>query len=150
MGGMSVSVQSAIDIDASVAEVLEVIGDVESLPDWSGAHKAVEIRGTDDNGWPLLVWSRIAQFGVSDEMLASYEWLDDGVRWTLAEPSGSQKEQNARYTVTDNGDGTCHVVFDLEVELRIKLPGMVVKKAQKSVADTATKGLKAEVERRRG
>jgi len=147
---MSVSVQSATDIAAPVMEVMEVIADVESLPGWSDAHKAVEIRETDEEGWPTLVWSKISQFGVADEMLVRYEWYEGEVSWALAEPSGSQKEQNARYTLTDNGDGTTHVVFDLEVELKIKLPGMIVKKGQKLVADTATRGLKQEVERRQG
>ena len=42
------------------------------------------------------------------------------------------------------------VVFDLEVELKAKLPGMVVKKAQKHIADVATAGLREEVLRRYG
>ena len=146
---MAVSVQSVTDIKASVSEIMEVLADVESLVDWSSAHRKVEIREADEDGWPLVVWEKISEFGVSDEMVVQYEWYDGEVSWSLVS-SGTQKIQNARYTLTDNGDGSTHVVFDLEVELKIKLPGMVVKKAQKSVADTATKGLKAEVERRRG
>ncbi|HHX86150.1 MAG TPA: cyclase [Actinomycetales bacterium] len=144
---MAVSVQSVIDIEASVSEIMEVLADVESLVDWSAAHRAVDIREADDDGWPLVVWEKISQFGVSDEMVVQYEWYDGEVSWSLVE-SGTQKIQNARYTLTDNGDGTTHVVFDLEVELKIKLPGMVVKKAQKSIADTATTGLRDEVLRR--
>ena len=145
---MSVSVQSVIDIEASVSEIMEVMADVESLVDWSAAHRAVEIREADEDGWPILVWEKISQFGVSDEMVVKYEWYDGEVSWTLVE-SGTQKVQNARYTLTDKGDGTTHVVFDLEVDLKIKLPGMVMKKAQKSIADTATKGLRDEVLRRK-
>ena len=145
---MTTSVQSSTDISATIPEVMEVLADVESLTDWSGAHKAVEIKEADGDGWPILVWSRISQFGVSDEMTVRYEWYDGEVNWHLEEPSGSQKSQNATYTLTDNGDGTTHVVFDLEVDLKVRLPGMVVSKAQKTIADTATKGLKKEVERR--
>ena len=144
---MAVSVQSVLDIEASVSEIMEVLADVESLVDWSAAHRAVDIREADDDGWPLVVWEKISQFGVSDEMVVQYEWYDGEVSWSLVE-SGTQKIQNARYTLTDNGEGTIHVVFDLEVELKIKLPGMVVKKAQKSIADTATTGLRDEVLRR--
>ncbi|MFL0578770.1 SRPBCC family protein [Dietzia sp. 179-F 9C3 NHS] len=144
---MAVSVQSVTDIEASVSEIMEVLADVESLVDWSAAHKAVEVREADADGWPLVVWEKISQFGVSDEMVVQYEWYDGEVSWSLVE-SGTQKIQNARYTLTDNGDGTTHVVFDLEVDLKIKLPGMVVKKAQKAIADTATKGLRDEVLRR--
>lgn len=146
---MAVSVQSVTDIKASVSEIMEVLADVESLVDWSSAHRKVEIREADEDGWPLVVWEKISEFGVSDEMVVQYEWYDGEVSWSLVS-SGTQKIQNARYTLTDNGDGSTHVVFDLEVELKIKLPGMVVKKAQKSIADVATKGLRDEVMRRQG
>lgn len=146
---MAVSVQSVTDIKASVAEIMEVMADVESLVDWSSAHRAVEIREADDEGWPIVVWEKVAQYGITDEMVVKYEWYDGEVNWSLIE-SVSQKMQNARYTLTDNGDGTTHVVFDLEVDLKVKLPSLVIKKAQKSIADIATKGLKEEVLRRQG
>lgn len=146
---MAVSVQSVTTIEAGIPEIMEVLADVESLVNWSDAHRAVEIREADEEGWPILVWTKISQFGVSDEMVVRYEWYDGEVSWSLVE-SGSQKAQNARYQLTDNGDGTTGVVFDIEVDLKIKLPGMVVKKAQKHIAELATKGLRTEVLRRYG
>ena len=146
---MAVSVQSVITIEAGIPEIMEVLADVKSLVDWSDAHRAVEVREADDDGWPILVWEKISQFGVADEMVVRYEWYDGEVTWSLVE-SGSQKLQNARYTLEDNGDGTTKVTFDLEVDLKIKLPGMVVKKAQKHIAELATKGLRTEVLRRHG
>jgi len=146
---MTVSVQSTTTIEAGVPEIMAVLADVESLVEWSDAHRAVEVREADDEGWPIVVWERLSQYGVTDEMVIRYEWYDGEVSWTLVE-SDSQKLQNARYTLTDNGDGTTEVVFDLEVDLKIKLPGMVVRKAQKHVADVATKGLRDEVLRRYG
>lgn len=146
---MAVSVRSTTDIEAGIPEIMEVLADVESLVDWSAAHRGIEIREADEDGWPIVVWEKVSQFGVSDEMVVRYEWYEGEVLWTLVE-SGAQKLQNAHYTLTDNGDGSTHVVFDLEVDLKIKLPGMVVKKAQKMIADTATTGLRDEVLRRHG
>lgn len=144
---MAVSVQSVITIEAGIPEIMAVLADVETLVDWSDAHRAVEVREADEDGWPILVWERISQAGITDEMVVKYEWYDGEVSWSLVE-SGAMKAQNARYQLTDNGDGTTHVVFDLEVDLKIKIPGMLVKKAQKGIADTATKGLRKEVLRR--
>ena len=144
---MAVSVQSVITIEAGIPEIMAVMADVETLVDWSDAHRAVEVREADEDGWPILVWERISQAGITDEMVVKYEWYDGEVSWSLVE-SGAMKAQNARYQLTDNGDGTTHVVFDLEVDLKIKIPGMLVKKAQKGIADTATKGLRKEVLRR--
>ena len=144
---MAVSVQSVITIEAGIPEIMAVMADVESLVNWSDAHRAVEVREADKDGWPIIVWEKISQVGMTDEMVVKYEWYDGEVSWSLIE-SGAMKAQNARYQLTDNGDGTTHVVFDLEVDLKIKLPGMVVKKAQKVIADTATKDLRKEVLRR--
>lgn len=146
---MAVSVRSTTDIKAGISEIMEVMADVESLVEWSTAHRGVEIREADEEGWPIVVWQKVSQFGVSDEMVVRYEWYEGEVQWTLVE-SGAQKLQNAHYTLTDNGDGSTHVVFDLEVDLKITLPRMVIKKAQKVIADTATTGLRDEVMRRQG
>lgn len=145
---MTVSITKETDISATVAEVMDVLADVESLPQWSSAHKEAEILEADAEGWPLKVRAAIQQFGISDEMLLDYTWYDGEVSWQLAEPSNALKVQNASYVITDNGDGTSHVVFNLEVDLKIKLPSLVVKQAQKLIADVSTKGLKKEVERR--
>ena len=146
---MAVSVQSVTTIEAGVPEIMAVLADVESLVDWSEAHREVEVREADDEGWPIVVWEKISQYGMTEEMVVRYEWCDGEVSWTL-ESATNQKLQNARYSLTDNGDGTTRVVFDLEVELKAKLPGMVVKKAQKHIADVATAGLREEVLRRYG
>lgn len=146
---MAVSVQSVTTIEAGIPEILAVLADVESLVDWSEAHRAVEVREADDEGWPIVVWEKISQYGMTEEMVVRYEWYDGEVSWTL-ESGTNQKVQNARYVLTDNGDGSTRVVFDLEVELKAKLPGVVVKKAQKHIADVATAGLREEVLRRYG
>ncbi|AWH94031.1 SRPBCC family protein [Dietzia lutea] len=146
---MAVSVQSVTTIEAGVPEIMAVLADVESLVDWSEAHRAVEVREADDDGWPIVVWEQISQYGMTEEMVVRYEWYDGEVSWTL-ESGTNQMVQNARYVLTDNGDGTTRVVFDLEVELKAKLPGVVVKKAQKHIADVATAGLREEVLRRYG
>ena len=146
---MAVSVQSVTEIEAGIPEIMEVLADVGSLVDWSDAHRQVEVREADEEGWPIVVWEKISQFGVADEMVVKYEWYEGEVSWSLVK-SGTQKVQNARYVLTDNGDGTTKVVFDLEVELKIKLPGAVLKKAQKHIADVATTGLRNEVLRRYG
>ncbi|OAH54148.1 cyclase [Dietzia cinnamea] len=146
---MAVSVQSVTTIEAGIPEIMAVLADVESLVDWSEAHRAVEVREADDEGWPIVVWEKISQYGMTEEMVVRYEWYDGEVSWTL-ESGTNQKVQNARYVLTDNGDGSTRVVFDLEVELKAKLPGVVVKKAQKHIADVATAGLREEVLRRYG
>jgi len=64
---------------------------------------------------------------------------DDGVSWTLVS-SKQQRAQDARYTLTPDGDIT-QVRFDLTVDLLVPLPGFLIKKGAQGLMDTAVEGL---------
>ena len=55
--------------------------------------------------------------------------------------------QHGAYRLTPTDSGT-RVEFELEVDLKIKLPGLIVKRGQKAAVETAKKGLIAEARRR--
>ncbi len=144
---MAVTGHSEIEIAATPAEVMAAIADVEALPSWSSTHKSVVVEERFDDGRPKRVRSTMTVMGINDEQVAEYTWNgDESVRWSLLE-SDQQKSQEGSYVLTPSGDGT-KVVFDLAVETKIALPGFIVKKAQKSGVETATKGLKKFVEKR--
>ncbi|AZG46150.1 SRPBCC family protein [Gordonia insulae] len=143
---MAVSAKIDFDVAAPPSVVMEVLLDIESLPDWSGPHKEAQILSTNDDGTPDQVRVVVTAAGISDEQTLSYTWTDNSCTWDLVE-ANQLSEQHGVYTITPKGDGT-HIEFTLDVELKIKLPGLIVKRAQKMAVDTARKGLTAEVERR--
>ncbi|WP_026919104.1 SRPBCC family protein [Gordonia shandongensis] len=143
---MAVSASTEFDLNAPLSLVMEVLLDVESLPDWSGPHKSAEILSEDSEGRPGRVKVAVSAVGITDEQTLDYTWTDTTCTWDLVE-SGQLSEQHGVYTLTDNGD-TTHVKFDLTVDLKIKMPGLLIKRAQKTAVDTARKGLTDEVKRR--
>ncbi|GAB38742.1 MULTISPECIES: SRPBCC family protein [Gordonia] len=143
---MAVSAKTEFDIAAPLSVVMEVLMDVESLPEWSGPHKAAQIVSTHDDGTPDEVSMTVNAAGINDDQSVNYSWTDTTCEWTLIK-STTLSEQQGKYTLTDNGDST-HVEFELLVDLKIKLPGLIVKRGQKVAVDTARKGLTAEAERR--
>ena len=143
---MAVSAKTEFDIAAPLSVVMEVLMDVESLPEWSGPHKAAQIVSTHDDGTPDEVSMTVNAAGINDDQSVNYSWTDTTCEWTLIK-STTLSEQLGKYTLTDNGDST-HVEFELLVDLKIKLPGLIVKRGQKVAVDTARKGLTAEAERR--
>ena len=143
---MAVSAKTEFDIAAPLSVVMEVLMDVESLPEWSGPHKAAQIVSTHDDGTPDEVSMTVNAAGINDDQSVNYAWTDTTCEWTLIK-STTLSEQQGKYTLTDNGDST-HVEFELLVDLKIKLPGLIVKRGQKVAVDTARKGLTAEAERR--
>ena len=143
---MAVSASTEFDLKAPLALVMEVLLDVESLPEWSGPHKSAKILTEDADGRPARVEVSVSAVGMTDNQTLDYSWTDNTCTWDLVE-SDQLSEQHGVYTLTENGD-TTHVKFDLTVDLKIKLPGLIVKRAQKMAVDTAKKGFGEEVKRR--
>ncbi|MGC4935004.1 SRPBCC family protein [Gordonia sp. DT30] len=145
---MAVSAKTEFDVAVPPSVVMEVLLDVESLPEWSGPHRSATIISEHDDGTPDQVSITVSAVGVNDDQTVAYTWTDNSCTWELVE-SKMLAEQRGKYTVTPSGDGS-HVQFELEIDLKVKLPGMLVKRGQKTAVETAKKGLTAEVERRAG
>ncbi|MGV9827746.1 MULTISPECIES: SRPBCC family protein [unclassified Gordonia (in: high G+C Gram-positive bacteria)] len=143
---MAVTAKTEFDIAAPPAVVMEVLMDIESLPDWSGPHKAAKIVSTHDDGTPDEALLTVNALGINDEQTVNYTWTENTCEWTLSKAT-TLSEQDGKYTITPDGDGS-HVEFELVIDLKIKLPGLIVKRGQKIAIDTARKGLTAEAERR--
>ncbi|MDL9936953.1 SRPBCC family protein [Gordonia sp. ABSL1-1] len=143
---MAVSAKTSFDVAAPVSVVMEVLLDVESLPEWSGPHREAEILTEHPDGSPETVRMVVSTGPITDEQTCSYTWTDNSCEWDLVE-SNSLKHQHGRYVVTETPKGS-HVDFELEIDLKIKLPGLIVKQGQRVAVDTAKKGLTAEAQRR--
>ena len=140
---MPITESREVVIEATPQEILDVLFDLESLTDWSSAHQEVEILERDDAGHPKKSRQVVKIVGISDEQVVDHSIYDDGVGWTLVS-SKQQRAQDARYTLTPEGDGT-RVRFELTVDLTAPLPGFLVRKGAKGLLDTATEGLRKRV-----
>ncbi|MBV8789610.1 MAG: SRPBCC family protein [Mycobacterium sp.] len=140
---MAITETREVVIDATPDEIMDVLFDLESLPEWSSVHRKVEILERDDEGHPSRSKQVVKLVGVSDEQELAYSVHDDGVSWTLISAK-QQRAQEGRYTLSPEGDST-RVRFDLTVDLLMPVPGFLVKKGASSLLDTATKGLRDRV-----
>jgi len=140
---MAVTASREVVIEATPDEIMDVLFDIETLPDWSSVHQKVEVLERDDQGHPLKSRQVVKLVGFSEEQELAYTVYDDGVGWTLIKAK-QQKAQNGRYTLTPDGDST-RVRFDLTVELSMPVPGFFVRQGTKVLMDMATKGLRKRV-----
>ena len=140
---MAVKDSREVVIEASPEEILAVIADVKSAPTWSSQYQSAEVLDTYKDGRPKQVKMKVKAAGITDEQTVEYIWGENTAGWTLIK-AGQLKTQNARYTLTPQGDKT-KVRFDIEVDLSIPLPGFIVKQAIKGAVDTATNGLRKQV-----
>ncbi len=141
--------ESSLLIDASPGEVLDVIADFEAYPEWAGEVKDVAIVAEDGDGWADQVRFTLDAGAIKDTYTLEYEWdvVEDGtgvVSWSLVSAT-VLKAMNGSYTLTAQGEGT-QVTYRLAVDVKIPMIGMLKRKAEKVIVDTALKELKKRVE----
>jgi ribosome-associated toxin RatA of RatAB toxin-antitoxin module len=142
---MAVSGTTEFDVSVSPEQVMDAVAAIEDLPQRSSAHKSAEVESRYDDGRPRRVRAKVSAAGFSDEVVTDYTWDEPrSVTWTLAE-SSVQSEQVATYTLTPTDSGT-HVRLDLEIGVKIPMPGFVLKRVLKSALDTGSKDFKKYVE----
>lgn len=143
------STQSIV-IEAPAPEIMTVISDFGSYPEWAEAVKEAEILSHDDAGRAEQVRFVLDAGVVKDTYVLAYEWADDelSVSWTLTEGQ-VQKAQQGSYRLRPDGSGTTEVTYNLAVDMAIPMIGMFKRKAEKMIMDTALKELKRRVEAQR-
>ena len=82
---------------------------------------------------------------VKDDYVLEYTWDGDHrVSWNLVKGQ-MQKRQEGSYTL-DETDGRTEVTYKITIDLSIPMLGMIKRKAEKVILDTALKELKKRVE----
>ena len=140
---MAISDSREVVIEATPEEILDVIADVETMPEWSSQQQSVEILEGGDDGRPRRVKMKVKSAGISDEQVVDYTWTDDGASWTLVS-AGQLRSQDAKYTLTPEGDKT-RVKFELTIDPSVPMPGFILKRAIKGAMETSTDGLRKRV-----
>ena len=140
---MAVSDSREVVIEATPAEILDVIADVEATPTWSPQYQSSEIIDRYDDGRPKQARMVIKAAGLTDTQVIEYTWTDSSVSWTLVS-AGQLKSQDAKYTLTEDGDKT-KVRFDMKVDPSVPIPGFLLKRTIKGGMETATDGLRKQV-----
>ena len=135
----------SITVDAPAADVMAVIADFPAYPQWVAAAKKVEVEETGDDGRATRVHFVLDAGAVKDDYVLAYTWDGDRkVSWTLVKGQ-MQKRQDGSYTLAET-DGKTEVTYSITIDLSIPMLGMIKRKAEKVILDTALKELKKRVE----
>ena len=142
---MAEQTTSSIVIDAPPAEVMAVIADFPAYPEWAQGMKQAEVVEGGTDGRADRVHFELEATPIKDSYTLSYDWKgDSSVTWELVEGK-MLKAMEGAYVLRPAGEGT-EVTYRLSVELSIPMIGMLRRKAEKVIIDTALKGLKKRVE----
>ena len=138
--------KSSISIAADQPEVMAVIADFAAYPQWAAAVRSAEVIHRDPEGRPSQVRFSLDAGMIKDSYVLGYQWDGDAsVRWDLAEPGTVVSAMTGGYFLAGQPAGT-DVTYELSVDVRMPLLGMLKRRAEKMIIDTALKGLKSRVE----
>jgi ribosome-associated toxin RatA of RatAB toxin-antitoxin module len=141
--------ESSIVVHAEPTPVLDVIADFEAYPEWTGAVLEIEVLGTGEDGLADKVRFVLDAGAIRDTYTLAYEWDFDSdstgtVSWTLVE-AGLLRAMDGAYRLRRHPEGT-EVVYLLTVDMRMPMLGMLRRKAEKIIIDTALNELRKRVE----
>ena len=84
---------------------------------------------------------------VKDRVILDYDWSKAPNALTFSlDDADMLTEMTGGYTLTDNGDDTTKVEYELTVALSMPVPAMMRTKAERDTIDLALKELKAKLE----
>jgi len=137
---------SSITMTAPRGSVMGVIADFSAYPDWATGVRSAEVLEEGADSRPSRVRFALDAGLIKDSYVLAYEWDgDSAVRWTLAEPGTMVTEMSGAYLLADDGPGT-KVSYELAVGMRVPMLGMLKRRAEKTIIETALKGLKSRAE----
>ena len=144
---MAEHTSSSITIEATPGAVMEVISDFPRYPKWAGEVKEAEILAEDSKGRAEEVRLLLDAGAIKDEHTLAYEWIGENVvRWSLVKSQMLRALDGVyRLTPVAGGERT-EVMYQLTVDVKIPMLGMIKRKAEKVIIDRALEGLKKRVE----
>jgi hypothetical protein len=143
---MADSTTQSITIQSAPERIMAVIADFPAYPEWAGAVKSAEVVSLLPDGRADEVRFGLDAGVFKDSYMLAYDWQPDGlaVRWHLTKGQ-IQRAQQGAYVLEPTGAST-RVTYSLSVELSIPMIGMLRRKAEKIIIDTALRELKRRVE----
>lgn len=143
---MSDSTSGAIDIAASVDDVVNVLSNLSSYPEWTEGMSDVEIL-EEFAGRPVRARFSVVGGPIRDTVEIAYTWDVNRVSWTLLK-GNTITTMNGSYSWHEAG-ATTRVTYELEIALNMTLPSFIKRAAEKTIVSTALQGLKKRAEAHR-
>ncbi len=147
---MADSTTASITVAAPAAVVMAVISDFGTYPEWASAIRSADVLEHDGDGLASRVRFELDAGLIKDSYTLGYRWQGDSeVRWEIAEPGSVIAGMTGGYLLAGRDEDT-DVTYELAVDLRLPMPGMLKRRAEKMIIDTALRGLKKRAEAQRG
>ena len=140
--------EGSIVIEAPLEDVMEVIEDYESYPDWADVRTVdVRQRGEGNRATEVAFEVDVPVLGKAAYTL-SYQYApgDTGLSWVTTEARGAIRDIRGEYLLDELSESETKVTYRLGVEIGVLVPGFLRTEGAKRVIENALEKLKRRVE----
>jgi len=138
--------QQTIEIDASYADVLATLRDIESQADWIPEILEAELLEVyEDDDLPATARFKASATVGTDRYTLAYEHGEETMSWTMVEGK-MQTGQEGVYTLREIDPQTTSVTYDLTIHHNLPLPGFIRHRVIKGLVESTLTGLKGRLE----
>lgn len=142
---MAEKVSDTIDIEAAAQEIFEVATDFDTYPDWNANIKKVEVKETDDEGYPTHVWFEVDAKVRTVRYTLEYDYSNAPASFSWELVDGDVKELSGSYGF-DEFDDVTEVTYEVKIDPGFPLPGFMKRQAERQIMKSALQELKKRVE----
>ncbi|GIU96809.1 MAG: cyclase [Actinomycetota bacterium] len=141
--------EGSIEIEAPLVDVMEVIEDVESYPEWADVRRVeVRERGVGGRATEVAFEVDVPVLGTASYTLRyQYAPGDTAVSWVSTEARGAIREIRGEYLLDELDERRTKVTYRLGVDLGPLVPAFVRTEGARRVIENALERLKRRVER---
>ena len=138
-------VSKTVEVNADADTILRIVADFEAYPDWNPEAKAVYVLARYDDGRPSQLRLDMEIQGQSGTFIQAVYYPGEGQIQTVLQQGEVFTKQDQLFSVVAMGPSSLLTV-DLEVEVSLPVPAVMVKKLANDVLDHLADNLKSRAE----
>jgi ribosome-associated toxin RatA of RatAB toxin-antitoxin module len=138
-------VSKTVEVNADADTILRIVADFEAYPEWNPEAKAVYVLARYDDGRPSQLRLDMEIQGQSGTFIQAVYYPGEGQIQTVLQQGEVFTKQDQLFSVVAMGPSSLLTV-DLEVEVSLPVPDMMVKKLINDVLEHLANNLKTRAE----
>lgn len=142
-------VSKTVEVDADAAAILGIVGDFESYPQWNDEVKAVFVLARYNDGRPSQLRVDTEIQGTQGTFIQAVYYPSSVQIQTVMQQGELFTKQEQLFSVVEMGP-TSLLTVDLDVEVSLPIPNVMMKKVVNDVLDHLADNLKTRAEQLAG
>jgi ribosome-associated toxin RatA of RatAB toxin-antitoxin module len=138
-------VSKTVEVSAPAEAIMAIVADFEKYPEWNTEIKGCWILARYDDGRPSQLRLDVEVQGQSGTFITAVYYPAENQIFTVLQQGDHFAKQEQKFSVVPIGETTLLTV-DLDVETKLALPSMMVKKAIGDTLDYLADNLKTRAE----